>query len=77
LLAADLQEKPTKPVEAELSYRHSCFVGFDEDGGCHANIAASGAGNGAQRACEEAIKPGRLSAAVVDPVGAHVVAFIK
>jgi hypothetical protein len=44
--AADLQEKPTKPVEAELSHRHSCLVGFDEYGGCHANIAASEASNG-------------------------------
>jgi hypothetical protein len=41
--AADLQAKPTKRVETELILRHSRFVGFDEDGGYTANIAASGA----------------------------------
>ena len=39
--AADLQEEATKPVETELIFRHSRFVGFDEDGGSPANIAAS------------------------------------
>ena len=40
--AADLQEKPTKPMRAEKIFMGSRFVGFDEDGGFPANIAASG-----------------------------------
>jgi hypothetical protein len=48
--AADLQEEATKPVETELIFRHSRFVGFDEDGGSPANIAASGASRSTQRA---------------------------
>jgi hypothetical protein len=39
----DLQEKPTNSSTAELIPRHSRFVGFDEDGGSLANIAASAA----------------------------------
>jgi hypothetical protein len=39
--AADLQEKPTKRIRTEVAVRHSRFVGFDEDGGLPANIAAS------------------------------------
>jgi hypothetical protein len=41
--AADLQERPTKRVGVEKILRDSRFVGFDEDGGLPANIAASGA----------------------------------
>ena len=41
--AADLQEQPTKPVESRADFSHGCFVGFDEDGGSAAKIAASGA----------------------------------
>jgi hypothetical protein len=40
--AADLQEKPTKRVENTADSPTSLFVGFDEDGGYPANIAASG-----------------------------------
>jgi hypothetical protein len=40
--AADLQEKPTK-LENRTDPPTRCFVGFDEDGGSTANIAASGA----------------------------------
>jgi hypothetical protein len=43
--AADLQEKPTKRFENGGVRRHDRFVGFDEDGGSQANIAASGASN--------------------------------
>ena len=40
--AADLQAEPTKRIpKAELILRDSRFVGFDEDGGSTANIAAS------------------------------------
>jgi hypothetical protein len=48
--AADLQEKLTKRVRLEKIGRDSHFVGFDEDGGTPANIAASGASQQAQRA---------------------------
>jgi hypothetical protein len=41
--AADLQEKPTKRTRVEKILRDGRFVGFDEDGGFLANIAASGA----------------------------------
>jgi hypothetical protein len=41
--AADLQAEPTKQSRTELILRHSRFVGFAEDGGSPANIAASGA----------------------------------
>jgi hypothetical protein len=41
--AADLQEKPTKCLGMEKTFRGSRFVGFDEDGGYPANIAASAA----------------------------------
>jgi hypothetical protein len=41
--AADLQEEPTNRMRTELIRRHGRFVGFDEDGGSPANIAASGA----------------------------------
>jgi hypothetical protein len=40
--AADLQEEPTKRVETRADLRHDRFVGFDEDGGSTANIAANG-----------------------------------
>jgi hypothetical protein len=43
LRAADLQEKPTKRLSNGVMDRSVCFVGFDEDGGFPANIAASGA----------------------------------
>jgi hypothetical protein len=43
--AVDLQEKPTKRAKVEKILRDSPFVGFDEDGGSLANIAASGASN--------------------------------
>lgn len=40
--AADLQADPTKRIpKAELIMRDSRFVGFGEDGGSTANIAAS------------------------------------
>jgi hypothetical protein len=48
--AADLQEQPTKPVESRADFSHGCFVGFDEDGGSPAKIAASGASRRPQRA---------------------------
>ena len=48
--AADLQEKPTKRVENRADAPQSHFVGFDEDGGYPANIAASGASQGTERA---------------------------
>jgi hypothetical protein len=40
--AADLQEEPTKPNQSRADSRMH-FVGFDEDGGSSANIAASAA----------------------------------
>lgn len=40
---ADLKEEPTKRNETELILRDSRLVGYDEDGGYRANIAASGA----------------------------------
>jgi hypothetical protein len=53
--AADLQEEPTKRFEtAELIVQDSRFVGFDEDGGFTANIAASGASHWTQRALASA-----------------------
>jgi predicted amidohydrolase YtcJ len=56
--AADLQEEPAKRVENRADLQHDCFVGFDEDGGFLANIAASGASTWTQRApASEAIKP--------------------
>jgi hypothetical protein len=40
--AADLQEEPMKSTERDLTFRDRRFVGFDDDGGSPANIAASG-----------------------------------
>ena len=48
--AADLQEESTKRIGSKLVFGDSHFVGSDEDGGFTANIAASGASNGTQRA---------------------------
>ena len=48
--AADMQEEPTKPVEIRADFSRDRFVGFDEDGGSTANIAASEASHQAQRA---------------------------
>jgi hypothetical protein len=48
--AADLQEERRNASNTELILRHGRFVGFDEDGGFPANIAASGASHETQRA---------------------------
>jgi hypothetical protein len=41
--AAELQEKPTDESEQKVAFRDGRSVGFDEDGGFLASIAASGA----------------------------------
>jgi hypothetical protein len=43
--AADLQEEPTRRLEIRADSLTCRFVGFDEDGGLPANIAASEASN--------------------------------
>jgi hypothetical protein len=49
--AADLQAEPTKRIESRAaSPPQSRFVGYDEDGGSTANIAASAASHQTQRA---------------------------
>ena len=61
--AADLQEEPMKRLQNRAALRHDRFGGSDEDGGSQANIAASGASNGTQRAQRaEQSNPGRIEA---------------
>jgi len=60
---ADLQEEPTERFQNRADLRQDPFVGSNEGGGSQANIAASGASNGTQRAQRaEQSNPGRIEA---------------